>query len=70
MRERDYEKRRRAEVGKDYKRTSPADIDLNTKDGRKKLREELLKMLDEKYSKDYEDLIRKYFEELEKEKIE
>ncbi len=70
MRERDFEKRRRAEVGKDYKYPSPADIDLTSQDGRNKLREELLKMLEEKYSKDYEDLIRKYFEALEKEKLE
>ncbi|MBU1299659.1 MAG: hypothetical protein KKG06_12235 [Bacteroidetes bacterium] len=70
MRERDFEKRRRAEVGKDYKHTGPADIDLTSQDGRNKLREELLKMLEEKYSKDYEDLIRKYFEALEKERIE
>jgi hypothetical protein len=68
-RERDYEKRRRAETGKDYKRTSPVDIDLTTHEGRNKLREELLKMLEENYSKDYEDLIRKYFEVLEKETI-
>lgn len=70
MRERDFEKRRRAEVGKDYRRTNPADIDLTTQEGRSKLRQELLQMLGEKYSKDYEDLIRKYFEELEKEKLE
>ncbi len=70
MRERDYEKRRRAEVGKDLKRISPGDIDLTTQEGKNKLREELLKILEEKYSKDYEDLIRKYFEALEKEKLE
>jgi hypothetical protein len=70
MRERDYEKRRRAETGKDYKRTSPANIDLTTREGRDKLREELLKMLEENYSKDYENLIKKYFEQLQKEKVE
>ncbi|RCK75919.1 MAG: hypothetical protein IGBAC_1194 [Ignavibacteriae bacterium] len=66
MRERDYEKRRRAEVAKDYKHISPADIDLTNQESKNRLREELLKVLEEKYSKDYEELIRKYFEELEK----
>ncbi len=69
MRERDYEKRRLAEVGKDYTRMSLKDIDLTTQEGKNKLREELLKILEERYSKDYEDLIRKYFEALETEKL-
>lgn len=67
MRERDFEKRRRAETAKDYKKISPADIDLTTPEGKNRLREELLKISDENYSKDFEDLIRKYFESLEKE---
>lgn len=67
MRERDYEKRRRAEAGKNVTRLSPAEIDLTTQEGRSKLRQELLKALEQKYSKDYEELIRKYFEALEKE---
>lgn len=66
MRERDYEKKRRAEVAKDYKYSSPADIDLTSQENKSRLREELLKILEQKYSKDYEELIRKYFEELEK----
>lgn len=69
MRERDYEKRRRAEAGKNYQRTSPADLDLSTQEGKSRLRQELLKALEGKYSKDYEELIRKYFEQLEKEEI-
>src|SRR5260221_10348340 len=69
MRERDYEKRRKAEVGKDIRRASPADIDVSTQEGRNKLREELLKVLEGKYSKDYEELIRKYFDQLEKEDV-
>ena len=69
MRERDYEKRRRAETGKDISRPSPAEIDLSTKEGKNKLHEELLKVLESKYTKDYEDLIKKYFEQLETEEI-
>lgn len=67
-RERDYEKRRKAEAGKTYQHASPGEIDLATQEGKDKLREELLKVLQGRYSKDYEDLIRRYFEELEKEK--
>jgi len=69
MRERDYEKRRRAEPGKNVTRSSPAQVDLTTQEGRGKLRQELLKALEQRYSKDYEELIRKYFEQLEKEEI-
>jgi hypothetical protein len=69
MRERDYEKRRRAETGQNVRRTSPAEIDLTTQEGRNRLREELLKVREGKYSKDYEELIRKYFEQLEKEGV-
>jgi hypothetical protein len=69
MRERDFEKRRRAESGKDIRRTSPGEIDLSTQEGKNKLREELLKLRESRYTKDYEELIRKYFEELEKEGV-
>ncbi|MBI1803252.1 MAG: hypothetical protein HY033_04190 [Ignavibacteriae bacterium] len=67
MRERDYEKRRKADAGKNIQRTSPAEIDLTTQEGKNKLHQELLKVLESKYSKDYETLIKKYFEQLEKE---
>ena len=69
-RERDYEKRRRSETGKNLQKASPTDIDLTTQEGKNRLREEMLKIREGKYSKDYEELIRKYFDELEKEKIE
>lgn len=69
LRERDYEKRRRAEAGKTIYRATPADIDLSTQEGKNRLRQELLKVLEGKYSKDYEELIRRYFEQLEKEEI-
>ncbi len=64
--EKDFEKRRKAEAGKEYEHASPTGIDFSTQEGKNKLREELLKVLEGKYSKDYEDLIRKYFEQLEK----
>src|SRR5262249_28448787 len=70
MRERDYEKKRKAETGRNIARSSPADLDISSQEGKNRLREELLKVLEGKYSKDYEALIKKYFEQLEKEDIE
>jgi uncharacterized membrane protein YccC len=67
MRERDYEKQRRADPGKDFVRPSPSEIDMTSQEGKNKLREELLKALEGKYTRDYEELIKKYFEQLEKE---
>lgn len=67
VRERDYEKRRRAETGNSISHASPSDFDVTTQEGKNRLREELLKALEGKYSKDYEELIKKYFEQLEKE---
>ncbi|PKL84296.1 MAG: hypothetical protein CVV24_00360 [Ignavibacteriae bacterium HGW-Ignavibacteriae-3] len=66
MNERDYEKDRKSESGKDFTRTSPPDLILNTDEGKNKLKDELLKAVREGYKKDYEDLIRKYFELLQK----
>ncbi|MGA3285961.1 MAG: DUF4175 family protein [Bacteroidota bacterium] len=65
-RERDYEKKRKAETGTQMMRRSPKDLDWNSLEGKNQLREELLKALEQGYSKDYQELIRKYFEELEK----
>jgi hypothetical protein len=66
MHEHDYEKKRKAETGTHMTRRSPSDIDPNSLEGKSQLREELLKALEQGYSKDYQELIRKYFEELEK----
>jgi hypothetical protein len=65
-RERDYEKKRKAETGTQMTRRSPKDLDWSSLEGKSQLREELLKALEQGYSKDYQELIRKYFEELEK----
>lgn len=66
MRERDFEKRRRAETATNRMRSSPAHIDLTTQEGRNRLRQDLLKAIEEGYAKDYEELIRKYFDALER----
>ncbi len=67
MRERDYEKRRRAETGTNVRRTSPAELNAEAMKGRDKVREDLLRALEQGYSRDYQELIRQYFERLEKE---
>jgi hypothetical protein len=63
-REREFSPRRRAITGKDYVRNSPRD--LPQKPGQDQLREDLLRALDAKYTPDYEELIRKYFDALSK----
>lgn len=66
--ERDFENERRSNTGRNVERNSPPDLILSTEEGRTKLRDELLKAIREGYKKDYEELIRKYFEALEREK--
>ncbi|MHB9039959.1 MAG: DUF4175 family protein [Melioribacteraceae bacterium] len=67
MNERDYENERKSDSGKNYSLTSPPDLLLNTEEGRNKLKDALMKAIKEGYKKDYEDLIRKYFDSLQKE---
>ncbi|MFC2084764.1 hypothetical protein ACFLS9_06885, partial [Bacteroidota bacterium] len=62
--ERDFEKQRESLAGKDFIRKSPPEIIFSTEEGKDKLRDELLNAIREGYSKDYEDLIRKYYEAL------
>lgn len=64
MHERDFEKRRRATTGTQIARKSPGELDPSMLEGRDRLREDLLKALEQGYSKDYQELIRKYFEAL------
>jgi hypothetical protein len=65
MRERDFEKTRKAETGRTTTRATPPPLDLSSQEGKNRLRQELLKALEEGYARDYEDLIKKYFEALE-----
>ncbi len=44
---------------------SPAAIDLTSQEGRNRLRRDLQKTLEEGYTRDYEELIKRYFEVLE-----
>jgi hypothetical protein len=64
-RERDYEKKRKSESGTNITKRSPGNIDVTTQEGRTRLRQDLLKAMEEGYSRDYEEVIKKYFEALE-----
>jgi hypothetical protein len=65
LRERDFEKRRKADTGRNLTRQGPADLGPAALQRRTRLQQDLLKALEEGYAKDYEELIRKYFEALE-----
>lgn len=67
--ERDFEKERKSESGTNYTRNSPAELNLKNQQGKEKLKEELNRAVQEGYNKDYEDLIKKYYEALQKERI-
>ncbi len=67
--ERDFERNRESYTGKNIIRQSPSDLNLSSEKGKNKLRDELNKAVQEGFSKDYEELIRKYYEALQKEKI-
>ncbi len=67
--ERDYEKERESFTGENKNRKSPAELNLSSEQGKDLIRDELNKAGREGYSKDYEYLIRKYFETLQGEKI-
>lgn len=66
MRERDFEKRRQARTGTPITRRSPGELDPSVFEGNAKLREDLMKALEQGYSKEYQEMIRKYFEQLQK----
>ncbi len=63
LRQRDYSKKRKSETAKEYLTLSPSELLwLGEKDN--ELREELLKALSEGYSRDFVEVIRKYFQSL------
>ena len=67
--ERDFEKERKSESGNNVTRNSPAELNLKNQQGKEKLKDELNRAVQEGYNKDYEELIRKYYEALQKERI-
>jgi hypothetical protein len=68
MRERDFEKRRKAEPGTRVARRSPGELDPATLEGRH--HDDLLRAVEQGFAKDYQELIRRYFQELQKRRSE
>jgi hypothetical protein len=64
MNERDYETSREARSGQDISRKSPPPLDYSNQDGRSRAMQEVLRSLGQGYTKDYEALIRQYFDRL------
>jgi len=67
--ERDFEKERESRTGETVQRTLPPELNLLSPNSLNKIRDELNKAVREGYSRDYEDLIRKYYEILQNESL-
>jgi len=67
--ERDYEKDRESKSGETISKNLPPELNLSSPNSLNKIRDELNKAVKEGYSKDYEDLIRKYYEILQNENL-
>jgi hypothetical protein len=68
MNERDFEKQRESFSGENIVRESPSELNLSSDKQKDRIKDELNRAVNEGYQKDYENLIKKYFEELQKEK--
>ena len=62
MHNREYSKKRQAKTADEYEPRNPAALPSEVLSQKDRLRNELLKALKEGYTKDYQELIRKYFE--------
>ena len=67
MTERDYEKSRESSSGKDVRRTSPAELNLPT--SKQQQNKTLLDQLKMGYTKDYESIIRQYYEAIQRQRM-
>jgi hypothetical protein len=64
IRQKEFTEKRESEVGKDYQIRPNIILDKNLGETKKLLREELLRALREGYPKEYEDMIKNYFESI------
>lgn len=64
--DRDYETKRESKKGADVMRQSPTTIDLSTQEGKTRAMQELMQSIKKGYTKDYEQIIRQYFEAIQK----
>lgn len=69
LNERDYEKERESNTADNIRRTSPSDIKFSTEQGKDLIRDAINRAVQEGYNKDYEQLIRRYYELLQKENV-
>jgi len=69
LKERDYSKQRRAEVGEDVSRPSPKNISPEDSQGEESTRDDLTKYMQETYPKEYEQMIKDYFKALSEERM-
>ncbi len=63
--DRDFEKQRESEEGKSRFLVSPSEVDLQTQEGKSRLFREILRASKNTYTKDYQNIIYKYFKKLE-----
>jgi hypothetical protein len=66
MRERDYSKEREAQTGKNYRALDPGSLPADLGAKKNALYEDLLRAMRENYTRDYKDLIQRYFDALAK----
>jgi len=64
LQRRDYSRRRKSETGKEYIAVSPNELQDDLGESLNTIRQDLLQALEEGYTKDYENLIRRYFDAL------
>ncbi|MDZ7308844.1 MAG: hypothetical protein ONB49_17540, partial [candidate division KSB1 bacterium] len=64
LRERDHSKERQAERARNYRSIDPGALPDDLGGRRTRMQEDLMNALREKYSRDYRELIQKYFEAL------
>jgi hypothetical protein len=67
LKERDYSKQRRAEVGEDVSRPSPGALSPEVTRGEESAKDDLTKYMQESYPKEYEQMIKDYFKALSEE---
>lgn len=64
MHQREFSRKRKAETAKQYQANSPGALPANLGQKKARLQDDLIRALKEGYTKDYKELIRKYFEAL------
>ncbi len=66
MRERDHSKERQAQTGKNYRAVDPGSLPADLGEKKSRLYEDLMRAMRENYTRDYKDLIQRYFDALTK----